>query len=131
MDIKNYIGNHHVHRIDQYSMFNSIESRFPVLDHELINFSFRMPSKYKLKNNCHKFILKEVAKELIPLSIIQANKKGFSLPMDHYLRTTLKIFVKDQILKLQDRRLVNSDFVGRLYKNFHEEKESHSTICNL
>jgi len=45
MDLKMYIGNHHVHRIDQFTMAQSIEGRFPFLDHELVEKSFTIPTE--------------------------------------------------------------------------------------
>jgi asparagine synthase (glutamine-hydrolysing) len=53
MDLMNYIGNHQVHRVDQFTMAHSIEGRFTFLDHNLIVASFTIPTDYKLKGNVH------------------------------------------------------------------------------
>jgi len=89
-DIVNYIGNHHVYRLDQFTMNFSLEGRFPFLDHELVELACRMPSFLKVKNGVGKYILKNVAKNLIHPSCISMKKKGFGLPVGHWMKSSLK-----------------------------------------
>ena len=90
MDLRNYIGNLHVHRVDEFTMNFLIEGRFPFLDYELIGASFQLPSKLKLKSSIHKYILRGVAWRHIGLSYLKMKKKGFGLPLAQWLRGPLK-----------------------------------------
>lgn len=70
---------------DRINMAFSVENRSPFLDHRLIQFTFSMPSKYKIKNGVTKWILKQVAKKFIPREIAErVDKRGFSAPVNHW-----------------------------------------------
>src|SRR6185436_18996770 len=49
IDILNYIGNHHVYRVDKFTMRFSIEGRLPFLDHDLVEAAFSLPDRFKLR----------------------------------------------------------------------------------
>ena len=91
-------------------------------DHELIEFSFKIPSEIKLKDDNRKYILKKVAEEFLPSSILKSTKKGFRLPMGRFMQSTLKKTTQEKIEKLQSRELVNPDFVRTLYKSYSDGK---------
>jgi asparagine synthase (glutamine-hydrolysing) len=70
---------------DRINMAFSIENRAPFLDYRLIQFAFSMPSKYKIRNGVTKWILKKIAKKLIPKEIVQrTDKRGFSAPINYW-----------------------------------------------
>lgn len=76
---------------DKMTMGASIEARSPFLDYRLVEFSMKLPSKYKVNNNnINKLILRDYAKELIPESIINRPKKGFSIPIYQWIKDDLK-----------------------------------------
>ena len=90
-DIMSYIGNHHVYRVDQFTMNFSIEGRFPFLDHNLIQAAFKIPSKYKIKEGKQKYILKKVAEKYIAKSCLNMGKRGFSFPLKHWMESNHKL----------------------------------------
>ena len=89
MDLMNYIGNHHVHRVDQFTMAESVEGRFPFLDHEVVELAFKIPSCCKIANGLQKIVLREAASDLISQSCLKMKKKGFGLPVARYLQGPL------------------------------------------
>ena len=65
---------------DRVAMANSIEGRFPFLDHRVIEFAASLPSRYKIMGLNEKFILKHSMKNLIPDSILQRSKQPYRAP---------------------------------------------------
>lgn len=111
MDLMNYVGNHHVHRVDQFTMAHSIEGRFPFLDHELIEAAFRVPSALKIRNGQQKFVLREVARKLIAPACLSMKKKGFGLPLTQWMRGPLKQLVNASLESLRKRPEVEPDTI--------------------
>ncbi len=71
---------------DQMSMAASIESRVPFLDHPLVEFAARTPAEWKLRGRTGKYLLKRVAEEFLPASLVHRRKMGFPTPLRDWLR---------------------------------------------
>jgi asparagine synthase (glutamine-hydrolysing) len=107
LDIKHYIGNHHVHRIDQFTMAHGVEGRFPFLDHHLIEASARIPSKYKIQPGVQKKVLRNVASKYIHPSCLSMKKKGFGLPLARWYSDELNVLAQDALEGLKKRSIFN------------------------
>jgi asparagine synthase (glutamine-hydrolysing) len=119
MDVVHYIGNHHVYRIDQFTMHFSLEGRLPFLDHELVEAAFRMPSAHKIRDGVRKWPLREVARGLIHPSCLEMRKKGFSLPMGRWLTDgPLADLGKKKLRQLRQRGVFDGDEVRRTELEF-------------
>ena len=70
---------------DQMSMAASIESRVPFLDHELVEFTARIPARYSIQGMAGKFILKRAVEDLLPRELVYRKKMGFPTPWDYWL----------------------------------------------
>ena len=70
---------------DQMSMAASIESRVPFLDHELVEFTARIPARYSISGMAGKYILKRAVEDLLPKSIVYRQKMGFPTPWEYWL----------------------------------------------
>lgn len=75
---------------DRAAMANSLEVRAPYLDHRLVEYTFSLPERFKLKRFTTKYILKKVAEKYLSNDIIYRPKKGFGIPITEWLRTDLK-----------------------------------------
>lgn len=73
-------------KVDRASMLNSLEVRTPFLDHELVDFLRRLPSDMKLRGGTTKYLLRKVAAPLLPKSILERSKRGFSVPIGQWFR---------------------------------------------
>ncbi len=131
MDIKNYVGNHFVHRLDKFNMAFSIEGRFPYLDHEFIESTFSIPSKYKIKNKEQKYILRRVAEKYIAPASLNMTKKGFGLPLQIWMKGPLMSIVYDSLEKLKKRGIVNPNVIDTWYKSYLVGKIPASRIWHL
>lgn len=91
-EIKSQLPNHLLMKVDKASMASSIEARVPYLDHKLVEFTYSLPSEFKLGKHSNytkqvneKLILREVAKKYLPAEVCSRKKRGFFLPMHDVL----------------------------------------------
>lgn len=71
-------------KVDRASMLNSLEVRSPFLDRDVVDFARRLPANYKLRGGETKYILRQVAKPLLPEEILTRRKQGFALPVGQW-----------------------------------------------
>lgn len=77
-------------KVDRASMKYSVEMRSPLLDINIVDYSLRIPQKYKYADGVKKFILKELTYEYIPKEMLDRPKTGFSVPLAKWMRGPLK-----------------------------------------
>lgn len=131
MDLMNYVGNHHVHRLDQFTMAHSIEGRFPLLDHKLVEAAFRIPSKWKIRGGSQKYVLRQVAEKYIDPSCLAMNKKGFGLPLKQWMQGPLRPLVQAKIEMLKQRSLIHADTVTRWFDEYQKDRLPATRIWHL
>jgi asparagine synthase (glutamine-hydrolysing) len=85
-DLKLYLCDDILVKVDRASMAHALEVRVPLLDHCVIELGARMPSRLKLDGQKTKVVLKHVAKALLPSKIIDRKKMGFSVPLPEWFR---------------------------------------------
>ncbi len=131
MDLVNYIGNHHVHRSDQFTMMHSIEGRFPFLDHELVEAAFSIPSHLKINGNIHKFVLRKVAEKYISPECLSMKKKGFGLPLGKWMKGPLRGTVKNEINDLKSLDFIESETIDKWYASYYVGRLQYQKIWHL
>lgn len=126
LDIKTWLVDDILKKVDMASMANSLEVRVPFLDRKIVEFAASVPEKMKLKGREGKYILKKCAIGRVPEKIIKRRKKGFNLPLEHLIRNDLK----DLTLSLtsSDKRInhpeLNWGFINKLvYEHINEKKD--------
>jgi asparagine synthase (glutamine-hydrolysing) len=85
LDIKTTLPCRMLVKMDRASMANSLEVRVPLLAHELCEFVFNLPSSVIFNDNQEKFLLREAMRGHLSDEIVQRPKKGFSIPLVHWL----------------------------------------------
>jgi asparagine synthase (glutamine-hydrolysing) len=113
-----------VKRVDNMTMAWGLEGRVPFLDHELVELAARIPTDLKLRNG-GKYILKEVARSLVPAEVIDRPKGYFPVPALKYLRGPFLDFVRDVLNapSARQRELFHRPYVEQLL----EAPEEHLT----
>ncbi len=96
-DLKTYLPNDILTKVDRMSMLNSLEAREPLLDHRLVEFAARIPVNLKISGNVSKYILKQAIAPYLPAAVMTKPKQGFSIPLDTWLRGDLKEDVLDTL----------------------------------
>lgn len=108
-------------KVDQSSMFNSVEHRSPFLGKNIINFSLDLSIDKLFKLFKNKNLLKKEFKNVIPKLILNNKKHGFAFPKDEIL------FKKKEVFKLIDEKLLtNRDFFIKCYEKYLNKKKDYS-----
>jgi asparagine synthase (glutamine-hydrolysing) len=110
-----------VKRVDNMTMAWGLEARVPFLDHELVETAARVPAELKVKGG-GKYILKEVARSVIPEAVIDRPKGYFPVPALKYIRGEYLDLVTDILTSRAaiERGLFNRDYVDMLLANPEE-----------
>ena len=130
VDIKSYLSDNCLVKVDRMSMANSLESRVPMLDRELVELAFQVPDNLKLKNGKTKILLKQIAAQQIPRECVYRQKEGFSIPIKHWLGTQFRPILEDLLdtTKLKSEGLFNVNTVNNLKREHLSGKANHSHV---
>jgi asparagine synthase (glutamine-hydrolysing) len=96
-DIDFYLKDDLLTKVDKASMRYSLETRVPLLDHEVVEFALNLDPSLKAKNGTQKYLLKEVLYDFVPKQIFDRPKWGFSIPLDKWLRTDLGFLIDENL----------------------------------
>ena len=118
---------------DQMSMAASIESRVPFLDHKLVEFTAKMPTKMKLRGKDTKWILREAMKGILPEEILTRSKMGFPVPIGNWFRGQFKHIVDDYVLSERSlsRGIFNADFVREIVQKHNAGENYDERLWSL
>jgi asparagine synthase (glutamine-hydrolysing) len=116
LDIKSYLPNDILTKVDRMSMAHSIEAREPLLDHKLVEFAATIPPELKMKGVTTKYIFKRAMEGILPDGILYRRKQGFAVPLSRWFRGRLGPFVRDLLLsqKSVDRGIFQKSYIERL-----------------
>jgi asparagine synthase (glutamine-hydrolysing) len=130
VDIKSYLSDNCLVKVDRMSMANSLESRVPMLDRELVELAFQVPDDLKLKSGKTKILLKQIAAKQIPRECVYRQKEGFSIPIKHWLGTQFRPIMEDLLdtTKLKSEGLFNVNTVNNLKREHLNGKANHSHV---
>lgn len=95
LDMETYLPGDILAKVDRASMKYSLETRCPILDQDVMEYSFRIPHNYKYHHGDKKHILKDIAYDYIPRELLDRPKQGFGVPIDKWLRGPLKAQLMD------------------------------------
>lgn len=130
VDLMSYLTDNCLVKVDRMSMACSLEARVPILDHELVELAFRVPSHLKVRGGSTKVLLKRVGARHVPKDCIYRPKQGFSIPIKNWLKTTLRPLM-DELLqpdRLHAEGIFRAQTVGRLVREHLEGRENHSHV---
>lgn len=99
VDMKTYLPDDLLTKVDKMTMAHSLEARVPFLDHNLVEFAATIPVHLKLKGFIKtKYLLRKYLKQYFPSEIYNRRKKGFNLPVGEWLRKGLRDFTQQTLL---------------------------------
>ena len=127
VDVKTYLVDDILTKVDKMSMAVSLEARVPLLDHRLLEFAATVPSSLKLKNGRRKHLLRRHLETKIPPSLVDRPKQGFSVPIHEWLRGPLSQMVGDLLFdgRLRSRGLFDERAVERLWRQHRLRTQDH------
>ena len=111
LDIKTYLNGDINTKVDRASMAFSLESRAPLMDYRIIEFSRSLSTNYKYSFGNQKRILKDVLYQYLPSELFDRPKAGFTMPFREWFRTELKEYVLDSLSRSELQKIPGIDVV--------------------
>lgn len=130
LDLAYYLADDILQKVDVASMSCSLEVRVPLLDYRIVEFTQKLPLKFKLRGLKSKYLLKRIASKHIPQKLINRPKKGFVAPIDKWFRSSLKNVVQDELSPNQLKKFgyFNHETINNLVNQHLTNKKDNSKI---
>ena len=109
-DLKVFLANDILEKVDRASMLHSLEVRVPLLDHRIVEFGLNLPAGLKNDGIQGKLVLRELGRKLLPEGHLDKPKTGFAIPRDRWLREDLRELMSDT---LRGSRLVRDGWLDQ------------------
>ncbi|MBD3748759.1 MAG: asparagine synthase (glutamine-hydrolyzing) [Sphingobacteriales bacterium] len=125
-DLQYYLPEDLLMKADRSMMFCGIENRDPFLDVELVSYLSTIHGNLKVHQHQNKYILKQITHQYIPKELLERPKKGFSIPIENWLKEDLKEFVEVNLLKPSVLyQWFNQDEIKQIVINFFKGKRGY------
>ncbi len=122
-DLRNYLANDLLHKVDIASMAHGLEVRVPFLDHRLVEYAINIPACYKIHaSGEQKYLLKKVLERYLPKPLIYRPKWGFPAPVGDWLQADLSWMIDRYLLKNNSPLFdhFQSTYIRRLVTDFRK-----------
>jgi asparagine synthase (glutamine-hydrolysing) len=121
LDCMNHLPDLYLMKADKATMAHSVEERLPILDRNLIECAFRIPSSLKIRGGVEKYIWRRAVRDLLPPSILNRPKQGFGVPYLSWVREDLREAVSQALHESAlARRCFPSGNLGKILRGFEK-----------
>jgi asparagine synthase (glutamine-hydrolysing) len=125
VDMKTWLPDNILVKVDRATMANSLESRAPYLDHRLVEFAASLPVEWKLRRLTKKYILKRALGPRLPSSLLNRKKRGFNAPVSHWILGPLRSLLMDAVSSNVARSVINASRVESLLTEHENGQDDH------
>ncbi|HSV87649.1 MAG TPA: asparagine synthase (glutamine-hydrolyzing) [Bacteroidales bacterium] len=125
-DLKYYLPDDLLVKVDRASMAFGLETRVPLLDYRIVQFAMNLDEKLKVQNRQTKWLMRRLLSQYIPKEIFERPKWGFSVPLGSWLQTDLKYLTVEYLSKpaLDKTGILQPEAVEKLLHGFYSQKKS-------
>jgi len=125
LDQKIWLPDCYLEKVDKASMAFGLETRSPILNHHLVDFSNSIPAKYKIKGFETKYIFKEAMKDILPARVLKKKKHGLAVPTNAWFKGKLKNYLFEVIFdqKTRSRGYFNFEYIEKIYKKYQDKNQ--------
>jgi asparagine synthase (glutamine-hydrolysing) len=127
LDSRAYLPGDLLVKMDIASMHCGLETRSPLLDHEVIEFCARLPVQYKVKGRVGKYLLKKLAERYFPANFVHRPKMGFGPPLAAWLRGPLRNVLNETLLDVKLMAPLSAPVIERTLKEFEAGINAHES----
>ena len=123
MDMEMYHPDDILVKVDRTAMAVSLETRVPMLDKDVVEFAWTLPSAYKKQGDIGKLVLRDVLYRYVPREMMERPKKGFSIPITKWLREPgLREWAESLLNRelIRKQGILNADVVWRIWTDYIE-----------
>ena len=126
VDIKTWLVDDILVKVDRCSMAHSLETRAPLLDYRIVEFAASLPVGWKLRGFNKKYIFKRSQRNRLPARIINRKKSGFNAPLAHWFAGAFKELLMDAIHTDRAREVLVPEAVEALLVEHEKGLADHS-----
>lgn len=129
-DLRFYLAENILPKVDAMSMASSLEARVPYLDNEVLDLALSIPSALKLRRGVRKWILRQAFATRLPQEILQRGKEGFSMPMKNWLNHEWNGLMHELLSAASLARdgLFDARYVALLMREHEARTHNHSHL---
>ncbi|MEO0974846.1 MAG: asparagine synthase-related protein, partial [Pseudomonadota bacterium] len=130
LDIKTYLPGDILTKVDRASMAHGLEVRVPMLDHEFVAWSARLPSSLKLRGREGKYVLKKALEPLLPDDVLYRPKMGFAVPLGRWFRGPLREQMREAVTGsvLRELGLFDTKMLTTLVDEHERGQRDHTAV---
>jgi asparagine synthase (glutamine-hydrolysing) len=118
---------------DKLGMASSIETRFPFLDYDLIQFVSNLPVKYKFNGLVSKALLRKTLSSKLPEEILNSKKQGFTPPDYSWYKNEINAELKSRLLGSQSniKKIFEEEYIQSIFSEMNDGKDNRMIIWSL
>ena len=129
LDVRTYLPEDILTKVDRTSMLVSLEARVPLLDHQLMEFVATMPTRFKLRDGLGKRILRQTVAGDLPTEVLTRAKMGFGVPLEAWFRGELQGYARDLLLgrRARQRGWIDHGAMTRMLEQHQQGARDHGS----
>ncbi len=133
LDVRTYLPDDILVKVDIASMAHALEVRAPFVDHHVMELAAGLPTALKVRGLTGKVLLKRAFADLVPDAIVRRKKRGFSLPLAKWFASDLHDFARDVLLsqRARERGLFVPGAIANLLDRHRRGEDHGDRIWNL